>query len=785
MQSLEEDFKSFKRNSKYTENSDDDKRACCEFKSIVEFAKQHNGLISIHAGSKSNGVDEKISNAVKFNEAIKESYAKDVDIFEMGKLKDCEEYEEKVFTDKFFLEHGKKPMIICSDNHDPRKYSLEDKTTWIKSELTFEGLRQILFEPEDRVKIQKEEPDSDKASYNVIDYIEGINNDKNDIIQSDRIYFNKNLNCIIGGKSTGKSMLLYNIVASVDIDELEKRGRKENVYEDYNIDLNVVWNDGKKAEHRIIYIPQSYLKDELDKGKDKKINEIVKEYLLSDDKFAEIYKEYENDIKNNENNIKKCINFIEKKFIENLNYKNELDKLGSSKVHNDEAEILKNKINEYKLDDISEEKLKKYYEEKIKIEEKKEQIKNNEEKSETIDKLNPPNIIFKDFCTCGTETGIEDGWDEVVDNDFSESEYPEVCKWINQKEVEIKDSWLKEKRNIIDAIKVKNGKIKIDIETNEKEFENIEKIMKNNEELTGIKKKLFEENSLLKQSLEYEKKIAENQKEIEQKYKDLYNNYNEYKSIFDSFKSTFVEIEKNNEKDDLQFDIEYVPKEVEIDNLLHYIDKRYIQNFDIDFSKETISLSAENIEKLLTPIDYMNNLKNNYTKFDFMRYLFVKPDEIKYETKSEGDSIYKTSQGKKAKIILDLIIKLSPEKCPILIDQPEDDLDNRSIYTELVQYIKNKKKDRQIIIVTHNANLVIGSDAEEIIIANQTSESSPNEKYRFEYRVGCIENNRIEGENPKSILRKTEFQKQVCDILEGGKDAFKNRESKYYSMKNN
>ena len=54
-----------------------------------------------------------------------------------------------------------------------------------------------------------------------------------------------------------------------------------------------------------------------------------------------------------------------------------------------------------------------------------------------------------------------------------------------------------------------------------------------------------------------------------------------------------------------------------------------------------------------------------------------------------------------------------------MLDQPEDDLDNRSIYQDLARFIKEKKKYRQFIIATHNPNLVIGTDAECVIVANQ------------------------------------------------------------------
>ena len=110
-------------------------------------------------------------------------------------------------------------------------------------------------------------------------------------------------------------------------------------------------------------------------------------------------------------------------------------------------------------------------------------------------------------------------------------------------------------------------------------------------------------------------------------------------------------------------------------------------------------------------------------------------------------------------------------------------MDNRSIFKDLVQYVRKKKSDRQIIIVTHNANIVLGCDAEEIIIANQQGADSKNENHRFEYRCGALEdmrpirdhNNKIK----KGILNETGMQQHICSILEGGKEAFNLRKNKY------
>ena len=141
---LAEDFNAFKRNK--AKNPNDNGKIYWDYSDIIEFAKEHNALISIHAGSKTAGVDDKISNKLEINQAVKEEYAETVDIFEMGKIEDLQGYRINVFPKI----NGERPMIICSDNHDPRKYNPKARM-WIKADLTFNGLKQILYEPTERI----------------------------------------------------------------------------------------------------------------------------------------------------------------------------------------------------------------------------------------------------------------------------------------------------------------------------------------------------------------------------------------------------------------------------------------------------------------------------------------------------------------------------------------------------------------------------------------------------------------------------------------------------------
>lgn len=133
--------------------------------------------------------------------------------------------------------------------------------------------------------------------------------------------------------------------------------------------------------------------------------------------------------------------------------------------------------------------------------------------------------------------------------------------------------------------------------------------------------------------------------------------------------------------------------------------------------------------------------------------------------------------------MLKLLISLAESKSPILIDQPEDDLDNKSISDDLITFIKKKKIERQIIVVTHNANVVVAGDAEQVIVANQRGNTTPNHQYRFEYRSGAIEDNLPVYDNTgiiiSGVLNSQGIQQHICDILEGGEKAFAKRKNKY------
>lgn len=134
---------------------------------------------------------------------------------------------------------------------------------------------------------------------------------------------------------------------------------------------------------------------------------------------------------------------------------------------------------------------------------------------------------------------------------------------------------------------------------------------------------------------------------------------------------------------------------------------------------------------------------------------------VRYEISYDGIDIRKLSPGTRGIVLLLLYLALDDsDDRPLIIDQPEENLDPKSVFDELVALFIEAKAKRQVIIVTHNANLVINTDADQIIIA----EAGPHPSGGLppiSYVAGGLESAAI--------------RKAVCDILEGGEAAFRER----------
>ncbi len=151
-----------------------------------------------------------------------------------------------------------------------------------------------------------------------------------------------------------------------------------------------------------------------------------------------------------------------------------------------------------------------------------------------------------------------------------------------------------------------------------------------------------------------------------------------------------------------------------------------------------------------------------YTLFNF-----IPEDRVEIKIINDGQQIgiNEGSPGQKSAAILAFILNQGNQ--PLIIDQPEDDLDNSLIMDLIVENIRKLKKHRQIIIVTHNANIPVLGDAEGIIMLNRNQVGKVI--FKDGKKTGCIEEKMI--------------KEGICNIMEGGITAFKKRESKYKYIK--
>ena len=151
--------------------------------------------------------------------------------------------------------------------------------------------------------------------------------------------------------------------------------------------------------------------------------------------------------------------------------------------------------------------------------------------------------------------------------------------------------------------------------------------------------------------------------------------------------------------------------------------------------------------------------QSSQSLYDFIYGLdYLKP---RYSLGIAGKALHELSPGERGALLLVFYLLVDQNNAPLIIDQPEENLDNQTVYKLLVPCIKEAKKRRQIIVITHNPNLAVVCDAEQIICCSIDKHNGN----RLSYETGAIENPVI--------------NKAIVDILEGTRPAFDNRGSKY------
>ncbi len=685
-----------------------------------------------------------------------------------------------------------KPCIHGSDAHKIEKIGKPDENrfTWIKADPTFEGLLQIIQEPGKRVIIQEDHPDL-KSDYNVI---ESVCFKDNPDFPSNEIKLNPGLNTIIGGKSSGKSLLLYKIAQSVSKDEIQYRANKEHWKNNYqssfieDINFEVIWRNGDIStplnnRGMITYIPQMYINSLSEDTANKELQKLIKSILSQTDENATFIADSTEKIDKYTNDIKFDITRLFKK-LEELHISNEVIK---NKGNKDAIKKEKEKLLELIEKKLATSSLNKEDENEINRLEK--------EKKALLALLQELDNNYSAFINISKE--LNNVLDFINSNlkDLSPKQHDDIQEILDELRIQVNSSFLnaqskiEEKRQEIERTKTINSEREKKVTEQLKPY--FEKLQ-GKTEIAKLKENLQVQESLLNEITIEEKK----QTGIISSLKTIRNGiFTTFENYYDTLKETkeFFSDQPSLPNLTLKASIDFDSIKFE-DNFLALFNRRgktsslFSDNEEIKYFDEdgNFLFEEENfINKIRVLYDYLIDteteklkLRKSFTKQQAVEHLLdTSYTRIVFDLEKDGDRLSQMSPGKRGLILIELFLEMSNDKQPILIDQPEDNLDNRTISKDLVEILRNKKEERQIIIVTHNANLVVLTDSENVIIANQDKQLRENNAYRFEYLSGALECDFNEEGNKKLVSKG--IRSHVCEILEGGKEAFEIRERKY------
>lgn len=695
---------------------------------------------------------------------------------------------------------------ISSDARSLRDLGRADQDgnlLWIKADPTFEGLRQIVFEPEQRIFIGPQKP-GEKKSYFVIDKVRFLDNTGDVKFGSDPIEINQNLTTIIGGKSTGKSLLLYYMAKTIDSQEVKTRTSDSGVPVKYDFDTSVdfnfevTWKDGQHTllrnpegstgdepkERKILYIPQRYLNNlsEANIKSREALNEFVLGVILQDSAIKEKYEETMREIKSEAKAIPADIGELFSESNEIKKTEEELKQTGDEKGIENYIKTLQKQADDIKAKSgLTEAELKQYEELVAKEKTINTQVSHLEQDKKTVKNLDSSLVSQINDLKSTT-----DEYEEYLNDTDIKAKFKSELKVIETFAPGLKLAT----SNLITAIdaklKLHNAeliKIKADltpllakVQMQSELQEKTDAIKKEQQKLNDI---AIKRNNLKTKKTSYKKKVddaLESYRTIMSKYEGLRNEFKKFESKFGEI-SLGVHINFN----DSAFNSEVVKEYINKNDLKRVIAEaewgdEFVYRYDSTKHLTNITTVFEGLVN-----GTINTVKNRQSK-DAVIKLLEDYFYLDFRIFFKNDSLDKMSPGKKGLVLLQLLINLSNEEWPILLDQPEDDLDNRSVYEDLVGFLKNKKIQRQIIIVTHNPNLVVGADAEETIVSNQSGQEvgRDNKKFRFEYVSGALENTfELDQSQETAILLRKGIRQHVCEILEGGQEAFQKREQKY------
>ncbi|WP_345987035.1 hypothetical protein WCX18_07650 [Sulfurimonas sp. HSL1-2] len=384
------------------------------------------------------------------------------------------------------------------------------------------------------------------------------------------------------------------------------------------------------------------------------------------------------------------------------------------------------------------------------------------------------------------EAKIEMDIDQMVtlsfDTSLIDSKIETITKTIGARKVKIAvvDQMLEKKKVDIDGLTNALSEVQ---QAYQKYVEQMQQWEAKKREFIAQKNRIEERIIFKKEKLPA--KVFKIKRDLLQAYFQLHDTYKQELAIYEELYKPvlqFIEDEKkktNATKGFIEFTTNLVFKKKEFTSkLLDFFDnrrKRFDDKDVIELIDEHNLFDAKSMRRLLQRIENIINDKKpieqqfrDYKKtLDFYVVLWdMSYVAIEYDIKLDGKTVSQLSPGERGALLIIFYLLIDKGDIPLIIDQPEDNLDNESVFEYLVPYIKRAKQRRQIIIVTHNPNIAVVSDAEQIIYS-KIDKANKNE---VSYVLGAIE--------------AKEINEKIVEVLEGTFPAFDNRTRKYYRTVN-
>ena len=273
---------------------------------------------------------------------------------------------------------------------------------------------------------------------------------------------------------------------------------------------------------------------------------------------------------------------------------------------------------------------------------------------------------------------------------------------------------------------------------------------------------LIKEKQLCKLEEEYESLESVYRNKVDIIYK-LRNNF--IQEVIGNDKNVKFQLAKNRNRNSFINNLKAImQKEItSVDDDINELADLYFKKEDGIEKYKKMLISIRNKEDQKSLSKKTRDIITSIAEDSFARMIAFIPDDdliVSYrpEKAKKFIPLSNASAGQKTTTILTFLLAYGNQ--PLLLDQPEDDLDNRLVYDLIVARLKVAKSKRQIIVVTHNANIPVNGDSEYIISMDSETD--------------IIQVNQTGTMDDESI------RQEICDVMEGTKDAFEMRAKKYH-----